>query len=444
MKSSRSNCLHSKSVFPSCPNSATKLPEYPDYVTTPFNNNGAVTVSNVTLQLSGGGTETGMFTNAVGGTLNLGGGTYTFTANGSVVGAGSFTVSSGTANLGGSMNVAGTYTVSGGTANVTGACTITNTLFISNGALYLNGTGTITPVSFTMNAGAEAGSQTVQVLGSGGFNWNGGDIYGTVQFNGGAQNNGNNLRGGTLVNSGAFVWNGQIFFYPGSQLTNLVSGIITFASGAQANSEGGINNLDNEGQFNVVGPGTDYVTTPFNNNGVVTINGGTLQLSGGESLAGGTLIFGITNTSSFGALNLSGSVTLTGALGVTLHGYTPQVGDSFPLITYGSKSGAFTGFNLPSGINWQQTYGSTIYKLSVGLPLNFGLAVGQPAWTASGFNLAISGPVGSNYTVFVTTNLAQNNWSALSNFVSVFTSTALTDTGATKSGTNRFYRLYLH
>src|ERR1017187_3356363 len=29
MKSSRSNCLHSKSVFPSCPNSATKLPEYP-------------------------------------------------------------------------------------------------------------------------------------------------------------------------------------------------------------------------------------------------------------------------------------------------------------------------------------------------------------------------------------------------------------------------------
>ena len=44
-------------------------------VTIPFNNNGAVTVSNVTLQLSGGGTETGLFTNAAGGTLNLGGGT---------------------------------------------------------------------------------------------------------------------------------------------------------------------------------------------------------------------------------------------------------------------------------------------------------------------------------------------------------------------------------
>jgi hypothetical protein len=32
MKSSRSNCLHSKSVFPSCPNSATKLPEYLPFV----------------------------------------------------------------------------------------------------------------------------------------------------------------------------------------------------------------------------------------------------------------------------------------------------------------------------------------------------------------------------------------------------------------------------
>src|ERR1035441_6423988 len=31
MKSSRSNCLHSKSVFLFCPNPATKLPEYPIY-----------------------------------------------------------------------------------------------------------------------------------------------------------------------------------------------------------------------------------------------------------------------------------------------------------------------------------------------------------------------------------------------------------------------------
>src|ERR1035441_8070345 len=30
MKSSRSNCLHSKSVSPFCPNLATKLPEYPN------------------------------------------------------------------------------------------------------------------------------------------------------------------------------------------------------------------------------------------------------------------------------------------------------------------------------------------------------------------------------------------------------------------------------
>jgi hypothetical protein len=43
--------------------------------------------------------------------------------------------------------------------------------------------------------------------------------------------------------------------------------------------------------------GTPYVSLPFNNHGTVTINGGTLQLTGGVSLANGTPIFGITNTS---------------------------------------------------------------------------------------------------------------------------------------------------
>jgi hypothetical protein len=217
----------------------------------------------------------------------------------------------------------------------------------------------------------------------------------------------------------------------------------TFAGGYN----GGTSLFDNFGTFLKSGKTGATVldgAVVFNNTGTVTVSSGTLQLSGGATLAGGNLNFGIASTSNFGMLNLPGSVALTGTLGVTFNGYTPQVGDSFPLITYGSKTGVFTAFNLPSGVNWQQSYGSTTYKLTIGLPLNFALAVGQPAWTASGFNLAISGPVGSNYTVFVTTNLAQNNWSPLTNFVSVFTSTPITDTGATKFGTNRFYRLYLH
>jgi len=186
------------------------------------------------------------------------------------------------------------------------------------------------------------------------------------------------------------------------------------------------------------------VSIPFNNHGTVTVDGGTLQLGGGVSLASGTLIFGITNSNNFGSLNLSGSVELAGTLGVTFHGYTPQVGDSFPLVTYGSKTGAFTSFNLPASINWQETYGSTVYTLSVGLPLKFMLAIGQPAWTVNGFNLTISGPVGSNYTILLSTNLAQTNWSALTRYVSTFTEASFTDTNATKSDTNRCYRAEMH
>jgi hypothetical protein len=245
------------------------------------------------------------------------------------------------------------------------------------------------------------------------------------------------------VNSGPFAWNGQVYFYPGSQLSNLVSGTITMAAGASINNQGGTN-LDNAGQFNVAGTGTVYVSVPFNNHGIVTVGSGTLQLAGGVSLAGGTLIFGITNTTNFGTLNLSGSVELAGTLGVTFHGYTPQVGDSFPLIKYGSKTGAFTSFNLPAQINWQETYGSTVYTISVGTPLNFSLAVGQPAWTVNGFNLTVSGPVGSNYTILLSTNLAQTNWSALTSYVGTFTETSFTDTNATRFDTNRCYRAEMH
>ena len=357
-------------------------------VTIPFINHGAVTVSNVTLQLSGGGTETGLFTNAVGGTLNLGSGTTTFTVNSSIVGAGNFTVSGGTANLGGSMNVAGTYTVSGGTANVTGACN---------------------PVSFTMSGGTLTGSQPVQVMGSGGFNWTAGAIYNTVQFNGGTLSGGLNLYGGTLVNSGAFGWNGTVYFYPGSQFTNLVSGTLTFPAGAQANSAGG-NNLDNEGQFNVVGPGTASVTIPFINHGAVTVSNVTLQLSGGESLANGTLIFGITSSSSYGKLAISGPAALTGTLGVTFNGYSPALNDAFGLIAYGSQSGAFTAFNLPATVNWQKTYGATLFTLTVS-----SLVSGQPNLniTQSGGTVTVYWRNVSGWSLQQNNNLAlPANWSA--------------------------------
>jgi hypothetical protein len=249
----------------------------------------------------------------------------------------------------------------------------------------------------------------VQVLGSGGFNWNAGAIYSTVQFNGGTLSGGLNLYGGTLVNSGALAWTGTVFFYPGSQLTNLVSGTLNFAAGAQAYNVGG-NNLDNEGQFNVVGSGTAYVAIPFINHGAVTVSNVTLQLSGGESLANGTLMFGITSSSNYGKLAISGPAALTGTLGITFNGYTPVLNDAFGLISYSSQSGAFTAFNLPATVNWQKTYGATLFTLTVS-----SLVSGQPNLniTQSGGMVTVYWQNVSGWSLQQNNNLAlPANWAA--------------------------------
>ena len=191
-------------------------------------------------------------------------------------------------------------------------------------------------------------------------------------------------------------------------MTNLVSGIITFAAGAQAMNAGG--NIDNGGQFNVVGSGTPYVSLPFNNHGTVTINGGTLQLTGGEALANGTLIFGIASSSSYGKLAISGPAALTGTLGVTFNGYSPVLHDAFGLISYSSQSGAFTAFNLPATANWQKTYGATLFTLTVS-----SLASGLPNLniTQSGSTVTVYWQNVSGWNLQQNNNLAlPANWSA--------------------------------
>jgi hypothetical protein len=236
----------------------------------------------------------------------------------------------------------------------------------------------------------------------------------------------------------------------GSVITNLAGATITLAAnnsaGAYANW-GGAHTIYNAGQVTVAGTGGATINDTFNNSGTLNLQGGALSLTGAYSLTNGTLNFGITNTSSFGKLNLSGNAGLTGALGVTFYGYTPQVGDSFGLITYGLETtGAFTAFNLPSGFNWQENYRATLFTLSVASiagPTNVTLMLGQPVFTPNGFNLLVSGPVTSNYMVQVSTNLANNSWATWTNYVSTAILTSITDSVATNFYTNRFYRAFI-
>jgi len=252
------------------------------------------------------------------------------------------------------------------------------------------------------------------------------------------------LQGGQLLNAGTLNWSDTIYTGGGSTptlISNLLGATISLTAGAGTGNEGGTRTIVNNGTMTVTGSGTSAFSDLFNNAGTLNIQSGAVSLTGGCSLTNGTLSFGITDTTHFGKLNLSGQAGLTGTLGGTFNGYTPQIGDSFGLITYGSETGAFTAFNLPSPVNWQETYGSSVYTLSVAVaPPEVTLAPGQPAWTTNGFNLEVSGPGGSNYTILASANLVQTNWTALSNFVSTFTVSTFTDSAATNFYTNRFYR----
>jgi hypothetical protein len=415
------------------------------YIGLPFNNLGTVAVNSGTLNLEASGTEIGSFTVASGATLNMGGDTYTFISGSTISGAGNLTVSAGTVGFGGTSDVTGTNTFSGGVANVTGACTITSALVISGGTLNLNGSGAITPATATIVGGTEEGSQPIKVQSAGGFTWAGGLIYGLVQFNGGTVNadGGQNLSG-ALVNSGTLAWSGTVFMY-GGVFTNLASGTVNLAPQSSVTAISGSPDLDNDGQFNVSGPGTSTIGIPFNNHGSVNIQSGVLSLTGPQSLTNGTLNFAITNTTSFGTLNLSGNADLTCTLGATITGFAPQIGDSFGLITYGSETGLFSAFNLPSDVNWGFNYGNTLFSLIVSnlAAPYLTLQIVEPPLVTDGFTLLMLGPIGSNYSIQAAAAPNLTNWVSLTNFTSVDTSFYYTDTTATNHQA-RVFRAVMH
>jgi fibronectin-binding autotransporter adhesin len=108
---------------------------------------------------------------------------------------------------------------------------------------------------------------------------------------------------------------------------------------------------------------TDYVT----GTGVsLAVTGGRLDVEAGASLSvgtysqgsNGTLEVDLSGPSFGGQLNVSGQASVDGTLSaVAVDGYQPNPGDSFLVLTYGSRSGSFATVNVPSGMSWE--YDST-------------------------------------------------------------------------------------
>ncbi|MDB6064708.1 MAG: hypothetical protein JWR26_916, partial [Pedosphaera sp.] len=186
---------------------------------------------------------------------------------------------------------------------------------------------------------------------------------------------------------------------------------------------------------------------PFNNFGTLSVLQGTLNFQGSLALSNGKLNFGLISSSSFGQINISGNVTLSGAVSATLlGGFVPSLGNTFPVVTYGSHTGVFTNIILPPGLDCGADYSSTKFTLTV-LSVR---PVIVPTMVMSGtsnqapvFMLQFTGSTNSTYTVMASTNLAIpfSNWailgtaSLLSNNLYQFIDTSSTNLPS------RFYRL---
>jgi len=111
---------------------------------------------------------------------------------------------------------------------------------------------------------------------------------------------------------------------------------------------------------NLVSSGT---VSPGNSAGSITVQGDYTQSADGilEIELGGTGA-----GTEYDQLIVTGTATMAGTLNVSLiNGFIPQVGDSFTILPYGTRSGGFSTLNLPEGYRWGIGYGYSGLTLSV-------------------------------------------------------------------------------
>ncbi|MBP7148602.1 MAG: hypothetical protein KBD01_13765 [Acidobacteria bacterium] len=299
-------------------------------ISCPFDNNGTVDVQTGTLVLSGNGTHAGDF-DATGAVLRFGGGTQTLAAGADVSGT---RVEFGNANV----TVNGGYAVTGTTqvaGNVTfnAAATLTSlgaAYEQSAGVVNLNSGETATVTTINHSAGTLQGSDAINV--SGLYTWTGGTLSGSgvstaqgglVISGASGKNLGRTLR---IGNNSTAVNNG------GGNFSINSPGVLEILAGStfDQQSDGSIagnGQFTNSGTFvRTTSTGSSSIFCPFDNNGTVDVQTGTLVLSGNGTHAGdfdatgAVLRFGgATHTVATGA-DISGTRVEFGNGSVTLNG----------------------------------------------------------------------------------------------------------------------------
>jgi hypothetical protein len=348
------------------------------YISGFFNNTGTVQVKAGTLNLSGGGTNTGSFSIDTGATLRITAG-YNFNTGNSITGAGNFNIESGIATT---VNAVSTWSapvnLSNGTLTGTGALTISNKLNWSGGTLSGTGKKTVTGI-LNLSGNQSLNGTTLETTGT--TIWTG---------------------NGTLSTSNAAIWN------------NTSTGTIDLQSDADFSYNTGTKTtFNNAGTFTKSnGTTTDesYISGFFNNTGTVKVKAGTLNLAGGGTNtgnfsidAGGTLR--ITADYNF---NTGNSVTGAGNFNIEDRTTTVNV-DSTWSAPVNLINGTLTGtgaLTISNQLNWNGGTLSGTGKKTVSGKLNLsgwlylgGMTLetsGATIWTGSGHIIDGGGGIWNN------------------------------------------------
>jgi PEP-CTERM motif len=364
-----------------------------------FNNSGTVLAGSGNLQFGGGGTHAAgsSFTGGPGAVVTIGTGEHRFEPGSRLSGNLAFTgfnvntdittingtLAASSLNMGSSANVvlntAGSAQALvmgsarlGGSGNlvVSGNHNLDGAVLVGSGLLELQGGGSIGTLYLDDSRVVNNRARST---------WGSGSIYFNILDGSGAGGVFNNLAGAVFENTGSLTmgnWSGTsgvfnntgLFVKSGSASTTNIGNRFTNSSGGVIDVRNGAlvlaSAFDNQATVKLAAGATFHVNNAtFVNNGLIegegtlrtlaggglrnngtlatggVANSGTLSVDGDLELAGtGSVVFELAGNQAFDRLAVLDDITLGGTLQVLgLAGFTPNVGDSFTIITFDER-----------------------------------------------------------------------------------------------------------
>jgi hypothetical protein len=398
-----------------------------------FTNSNSVTNLEGTISFYSGGTIAGTYGTGAGASTLFAGGNFTMDVPPVVAGSGLCAFTGATLTM--TQNVPPNLVLAGGSV-------LLGPAFQDLGAI----------TNLTLSGAALTTTNTV----TGTFNWASGTIAGPMTVANGALVNITGATGlqnvfsnaGTVTmtgNASLTIYNNNAIYKGG--VYNLAGGLWDIRTNASLfTASYGSEFFNNAGTFKKSGgPGTSGVYVAFSNGGTIDELVGVLGFYGSFTTSGGTLAFGVSGLSSFGQMNIPGAVALNGTASIAwLGGFTPAVGNSFALLTYGSHSGTFADISLPPGSLGQATYGATVFSLMI---TNVSAAPPSPVFLSVKLinpnNAIVLWPSSAtNFTLQASSNLLSGTWSNVTTGI-VIAGTNYVHTNDL-NGREGFFRLQSH